>query len=317
MSSTPFVRVVGYALVACLSAVAALWALPAVAADTTVEVRDNSYAPQQIEVRSGDVVTWTWVGTNRHSVTSHQDTPPLLQFDSDGDCADADGQRVNCRSKGDADYQDFTWLVPVVDQQTTVTYLCKLHGGQGMTATVVVKPPVEDSASPSPSPSPTPEPSSSPSQGSSDTTEEKSSPSPTAESSPTKTTQDQQAEQPADDTEPSEEPQPEPTRGTADDPGISFGSPEPIDPEPLPTILPSVAPSADDTTTTAAMPDLEEFPEARTPDPGESEEPGVVAIDDPGGGIPPRTLWLGIGSASILAAAGAFAKFVLFGAPWV
>ncbi len=39
-----------------------------VAGVTTVEVRDNSFAPNSIEIAPDTTVTWTWVGKNDHNV---------------------------------------------------------------------------------------------------------------------------------------------------------------------------------------------------------------------------------------------------------
>lgn len=62
--------------------VLAFAASPALAADTTVQVGDDFFNPQEVQIDVGDTVTWEWVGAvGNHSVTSRQNQTE--SFDSD------------------------------------------------------------------------------------------------------------------------------------------------------------------------------------------------------------------------------------------
>lgn len=307
MSARLFVRSAGLTLVLAVTLVAALWALPAGAADTTVEIHDDGFhPPNPPPVTTDDTLTWAWKADGHSVVVQGIDG---AVYDSHPDCsADA---LDKCGTNGLVK----TWKPTVAG---TFAFHCRVHP-VAMTGTLTVTEP-DTASSPSPTPSPSPEPtetggeaspSPSPSPTSSDpepaatSTEKTSEPSPTESSSTTK--------QPSSSS--GDDPIPTPSEGTAHDPGIRLGPPGVIEPQPLPTILPSVAPSAADAARAVATPDLDEFPEGADPSVEETEL-GAVALDAPPRGPSPRTVWLGVGSASILATAGAFAKFVLFGAPW-
>lgn len=60
----------------------ALAAVPAWAAESGVEVRNNFFAPQSVQIQPGDTVVWTFKGAN-HSVTA--DEGQSESFDSDPD----------------------------------------------------------------------------------------------------------------------------------------------------------------------------------------------------------------------------------------
>lgn len=288
--------------------VGGVWVLPAHAEDQTVRVTDGGFDPSALSVVAGDTITWHWLeeNENRHSVRVDALEGPALEesagpaYDSHPECSEETPGK--CGGPGLVR----TWSPTVAG---TYTYSCRLHLSMAGTLTVEAAPSPEPSetASPSPSPSPTagsadPEPSAeeqtdagtdadgSDRSGSSSSTSDPSSGSSSSTSSSSNR-----------------------TRGTASDPGITYGPPEPIEPEPLPTILPSVAPSR--ATPDVGEPDLEAFPEERQAG-ASGDDAGVIAVDAPPRGPSPRTVWLGIGSASILASAGAFVKLVLFGAPW-
>ncbi|MDX1660110.1 MAG: plastocyanin/azurin family copper-binding protein [Nitriliruptorales bacterium] len=279
MSATPFLRSAGYVLAIAVALVAGIWALPAGAADTTVELHDNEFRPPNPSVAVGDTITWSWVGDNPHSVRV-QTVDGTTVYDSHPECSSDTTQK--CGTKPLAT----TWTPEAAG---TFTFHCRVHAT--MTGTLTVDPAPSPSASPSSSPSSTSSTSPSPSP----------SPTPTQEPEPEPTTGSQ--------------PEPEPTEDTTEEPAVQYGPPEPMETQPLPTILPSGSPTASPTPTEDGTPELEAFPEARDASPTASEEPGVVAIDSPGGPSP-RVVWLGIGSVSVLTAAGAFSKLVLFGAPW-
>ncbi|MCU1678260.1 MAG: hypothetical protein JWM93_3018 [Frankiales bacterium] len=44
-------------------------AIPALAATTTVQVKDNKFAPTSITVKKGTTVKWVWKGKAPHNVT--------------------------------------------------------------------------------------------------------------------------------------------------------------------------------------------------------------------------------------------------------
>jgi plastocyanin len=57
-----------------------LAAAPAMAADKTVQVGDNFFAPTSTTVEPGDTVTWDWVGSDEHTAQSH--TKQIDSFNS-------------------------------------------------------------------------------------------------------------------------------------------------------------------------------------------------------------------------------------------
>jgi plastocyanin len=91
-------------------------ALPTAAA---VQVRDNLFTPADVRIAQGGTVTWTWAGSNPHSVTSGTGTPNGL-FDS------------GIRTTGTF---QFTFR-----ETGTFPYYCVVHG-LAMRGTVVVEVP--------------------------------------------------------------------------------------------------------------------------------------------------------------------------------
>ena len=114
----------------------ALAAVPAWAADSGVEVRNNSFAPQSVQIQPGDTVTWTFKGAN-HSVTA--DERQSESFDSDP------GETFPVHPSDDTFAHTF-------NSPGRFTYFCKVHQGT-MRGTVVVggeePPPGGDTTAPS------------------------------------------------------------------------------------------------------------------------------------------------------------------------
>lgn len=306
MSSLRLVRTAGHAVVACLVAVACLWTLPAHAADQTVELHDNEFRPAVLTVAAGDTITWLWRGENPHGVRVVRSTEEGTEqvYESHEGCGVATPEA--CGTQGTSK----RWKP---SEPGDYRFYCPVHGTEviGMTGTLTVEPAPSPDPNETTSPSPTPSPSPSPKAKSADPT-----PSPTQQEPEPETGSsagDDGGTDAGSTSSSSESPRPRRTQGTASNPGITYGPPEPVSPEPMPTIRPSVAPSQSPTAD-VDEPDLEDFPEAPQASSTE-EETGVVAIDAPRGPTP-RSVWLGLGSASILASAGAFLKLVLFGAPW-
>ncbi|MDX6701363.1 MAG: hypothetical protein QOF26_1589 [Baekduia sp.] len=54
---------------AATAAAAGALAIPALAATTTVQVKDNKFAPTSITVTKGTTVKWVWKGKAPHNVT--------------------------------------------------------------------------------------------------------------------------------------------------------------------------------------------------------------------------------------------------------
>jgi plastocyanin len=54
---------------AATAAAAGALAIPALAATTTVQVKDNKFAPTSITVKKGTTVKWVWKGKAPHNVT--------------------------------------------------------------------------------------------------------------------------------------------------------------------------------------------------------------------------------------------------------
>jgi plastocyanin len=89
---------------------------PAAGADT-VEVRDNTFSPDPLQVTPGATVTWNWVGTVAHNVTSD------------------DGSFASSESKASGTH------VVTFTTAGTFHYHCTLHGTatSGMRGAIVVK----------------------------------------------------------------------------------------------------------------------------------------------------------------------------------
>jgi plastocyanin len=54
---------------AATAAAAGALAIPALAATTTVQLKDNKFAPTSITVKKGTTVKWVWKGKAPHNVT--------------------------------------------------------------------------------------------------------------------------------------------------------------------------------------------------------------------------------------------------------
>lgn len=82
---------------------------------TSVDVIDNAFDPDDIQVAAGATVTWTWTGSNPHTVT----------FD--------DASIGNSATKTDGSFQKG------FDSAGTFTYFCQVHGRAVMSGEVVVQ----------------------------------------------------------------------------------------------------------------------------------------------------------------------------------
>ena len=69
-------------LLAAVSTAVLVVAVPAFAADKTVEVIDDDFDPTTVRVDKGDTVTWNWVGVNDHSATATPGKKQIERFDS-------------------------------------------------------------------------------------------------------------------------------------------------------------------------------------------------------------------------------------------
>jgi len=122
-----------------------------------VEVADNEFTPDRVEVDAGTTVVWTQSGGNPHTVTADDGS-----FDSSATCPP---NFTDCMQEGDTFEHTF-------DQPGEFAYHCKIHGGeggQGMSGVVVVRaaaqpePAPEQPAPEQPAPEqPSPPPTSSP-----------------------------------------------------------------------------------------------------------------------------------------------------------
>src|ERR1044071_2477157 len=92
----------------------------------TIEVRDNVFSPSTVLLKAGGTVTWTWVGTDGHSVTP--EGSPLLPASAP----------VSTKPNS---------LGPVaISAPGTYRYICTAHGSAdgyggytGMTGTITVQ----------------------------------------------------------------------------------------------------------------------------------------------------------------------------------
>jgi plastocyanin len=100
---------------AATAAAAGALAIPALAATTTVQVKDNKFAPTSITVKKGTTVKWVWKGKAPHNVTV---------------------------SKGPAKFRSTTQVKGSYSKKLTkagtYTILCTIHA-PGMKMTVKVK----------------------------------------------------------------------------------------------------------------------------------------------------------------------------------
>src|SRR5688572_2262633 len=94
-------------------AVAAVMAAPASGASASVTVVDDAFSPRAVTVVAGDAVTWSFSGSNGHSVTA--DPGQAISFDSHPQCT-AGGA---CGSSGQ------TYLVQF-PQPGLYRYFCKV-----------------------------------------------------------------------------------------------------------------------------------------------------------------------------------------------
>ncbi|MFP5350955.1 MAG: plastocyanin/azurin family copper-binding protein [Actinomycetota bacterium] len=97
---------------------------------TTVEVVDFAYAPEQLEIQTGDTVTWVNRDDIAHTVTSGRAKKQGVPGVSENRDAAPDGVFDSGTMELD-DTFDFTF-----DQAGTFTYFCAIHAG--MSARVVV-----------------------------------------------------------------------------------------------------------------------------------------------------------------------------------
>jgi plastocyanin len=100
-------------------------ALPAYAANQTVGIGGNAYAPPSVNVDPGDTVTWRWNGPDtNHSVTARSDQAE--RFDSDPEGGDGgyygpSFPNLIVHFPGDTFSHRFT-------TPGTYTYFCRVHG---------------------------------------------------------------------------------------------------------------------------------------------------------------------------------------------
>lgn len=122
----------GLALVAAV-AVATLLPMGAALAQqgANVEVVDDAFVPETVEIEAGGTVNWSQTGSNPHTVTDDDG-----RFDSHPDCNSfADAGAGNCMSSGDTYSQTY-------DEPGEYPYYCKIHGGAGgagMSGVVIVQ----------------------------------------------------------------------------------------------------------------------------------------------------------------------------------
>ena len=90
--------------------------------DTSVEIHDNFYSPEEIHVVEGGTVTWTNLG-GAHSVSSDDG----ISFDSSPACIAG----LNCMATGESFTVQFR-------APETLTYHCRVHGN-AMVGKVVVE----------------------------------------------------------------------------------------------------------------------------------------------------------------------------------
>ncbi|MGH7546467.1 MAG: cupredoxin domain-containing protein, partial [Gemmatimonadota bacterium] len=84
-------------------------------ATNAVSVRDNFFTPTPANVAVGDTVTWTWQGTNPHTVTFDPDDSPTSPIQTSG-----------------------TYRLQF-DTPGTFTFYCTVHGRAIMSGSVVVE----------------------------------------------------------------------------------------------------------------------------------------------------------------------------------
>lgn len=104
----------------------------ATAAGTSIEARDNFFAPTSVTVEAGDTITWKNTGAITHNVTSGGD---LSTEADDGALFDQD------LPSG----QSFSYTA---EEPGTIAYFCRFHGTQssGMSGTITVTPSTAASA---------------------------------------------------------------------------------------------------------------------------------------------------------------------------
>jgi plastocyanin len=104
-------------------------------ADATVQVGDDFFTPESVQVDPGNMVTWEWVGlVGNHSVTTR--AGQVESFDSDP------GDNSPQHAPGSAPF------VHVFNQVGEVRYFCKVHPIT-MNGTVTVGTPAPDTSPPS------------------------------------------------------------------------------------------------------------------------------------------------------------------------
>jgi plastocyanin len=106
-----------------LAMVSALAAAAPAAADASVSIGDDFYAPATVTISPGETVTWSHEGQRPHTVTADDGS-----FDSSPNCPNQINQ---CMQNGDTYSQTFNSV-------GTFDYFCKVHG-QAMSGSVVVE----------------------------------------------------------------------------------------------------------------------------------------------------------------------------------
>ncbi|MBW3663259.1 MAG: hypothetical protein KY469_09190 [Actinobacteria bacterium] len=275
------------------SAIAALsvvpFALSAEAPAATVQVEDNAYTPEVVEVATGQTVEWIWTGTGDHSVTFEDGE------DSHPGCGITN--REACGGTGDTYERAFS-------KSGDFRYWCRVHvSTYDMRGTVRVT-----GAQPSPSPT-------SPDLPTESETTETPSPTPTPSRTPAPTPSTEPTEEPT--TEPTEEPTEDPSTEPPSEPPFVHEPPPPPPPPPPPRQLP-LGPEPDPSPTDGVSPSEIEF--EPFPEPGEgSDDPAgdEVAVAFPGGGDPDRPVLLVVATLAVVGSATTFGALVLFGPPWM
>jgi plastocyanin len=84
----------------------------------SVDINDDFYAPQNVTITKNGTVTWTWRGTNSHSVTNDASSTEI--FDS------------GINSNGHTFMHTFSTA-------GVFGYHCQIHGSFGMTGTITVQ----------------------------------------------------------------------------------------------------------------------------------------------------------------------------------
>lgn len=107
-----------------------LLAAPALAAEHTIDVRDNFFQPSSLTIESGDTVTWVHREFGIHNVHADDNS-----FRCANGCDDSGGN-------GDPASNDWSFSRTFNGDPRTIRYYCDVHGGPGgagMAGTIQVK----------------------------------------------------------------------------------------------------------------------------------------------------------------------------------